>query len=329
MASLRIRFQFELSTWLVFKSVPLFDITVSPHHGTTVIIPPPPPLDAPASPYSIFLDLRHHHDSNSILLDVIMDKGPTISSPSSDSSLQEAMWDKEHEHNRYIRHAQAVAMEYAERLIELIRWRTNQSWVGVGGHRTGHDYRLAWVSASGRGKLIGKDRPLVRGDTPVGIVKPGEDFQLVDEQMWRQVAQDLYDGTEPALHDKLLLDAHYFLHVGNRRRCTLEAAIACELFVRRRIVKLTPDSDDPVLRELVRPGSFVERYLHLAPLHLKSRSLKSENTDLWRRAKELFKARNDVAHAEEVEDAEHDVGKDIGKSHLETAREVVDWVASL
>ncbi len=275
--NLRIRFQFDLKTWLVFESVPLFNITVSPRRGTTVIIPPPPPLDAAPSMYAVFLDQRHTHESRSILMDVVIYKDQEVAAPDENSSIQDAMLEKEHEHHDYVRHAQAVASHYAERLIELLRWRTSQSWVGLGGHQSSHTYHLSWAPEDGRGELVGKDKGKVIGATPVGLLEPGEDFKLVDEQVWRQVAQDLYEDRRPALHDRLLLDAHFFLHAGNRRRCILEAAIATEMFVRRRIGELTADPKDPVLRELLRPGSFVERYLHLAPLYLKTRSLKTDS----------------------------------------------------
>lgn len=330
MTKLRMRFQFQLNTWLVFESVPLFEIVLSSRRGTTVVVPSPPGLDAPPSMYAILLDQRHTHESNRILMDVIMEKEPHVSLPDENSSLAEVMADESHEHRSYVRHAQAVAGRYAEDLIELLRWRTGQSWVGLGGHRSSHSYYYSWAPEGGRGELVGKDRPKVVGDTPVGLLQPGEDYKLVNEAVWRQVAQDLADGAKPPLHEKLLLDAHYFLHAGNQRRCTLESAISCELYSRRRIGELTSNADDPVLKELVKPGNFVERYMHLAPYYLKSRSLKEEDGDLWRRVKELFKARNDVAHAlEEDQDELLNVDKDLGKSHLGAARDAITWLASI
>lgn len=329
MPKLRMRFQFQLNTWLVFESVPLFELVLSPQRGTTVVVPPPKPLDAPPSMYAIFLDQRHTHESSSILMDVIMEKKPHVSLPDENSSLQEVMDDENHEHRPYVKHARAVAGRYAERLIELLRWRTGQSWVGLGGHRSSHSYHYSWAPEGGRGALVGQDQLKVIGDTPVGLVQPREDYKLVDEEIWRQVAQDLSSEVKPELQEKLLLDAHYFLHAGNQRRCTLESAIACELYGRRRIGELASGPDDPVLKEILKPGNFVERYMHLAPYYLKSRSLKDEDGDLWRRVKELFKARNDVAHALEDDPDELDADKELGKSHLKAAYDTISWLASI
>lgn len=326
MTSLRIRNEFDLSTWLVCADVEQFNITVRAGKNSTLIIMPPFRTVGSISIYSLLIEPKHKiYESNKIHIDVVMDNVKEASFPDEDSSTTDASLDKEHEHYPYIQHAASVAMDYAERLIELIRWHTNQTWVGRGGHRSYHDLRQAWVPEGGRGALIGTGHRLIQGSTPVGGVLLGEDFKLLDEAIWRQVAQDLYSGTTSGLHDRLLLDAHYFLHGGNLLRCVLEAAIACEVYARKRVSDLATAPDDPVLKELTRSGSFVERYLHLAPSYLRSRSLKEEQPDLWRRVQELFQARNNAAHVAKLSDP----NKSQGKIHLRTAHELVQWVSTL
>ena len=325
MPNLRFRAQFDLNTWLVCEAVELFDIVVPVPGGTTRVVLPPRPVAVGESPYSLMVeDIKSTYDCDKILIDVIMrkDKGTTF--PSEDSSVQDIYLDDEHELRPYVMHAISVTNKFSDRLIELIRWRTNQSWLGRGGHMTHHDQHIAFAPESGRGPLIGKPMK-IRGTSPVGLLIPGEDFKLLGESEWRQVAQDLHNETAPDLHDRLLLDAHYFLFEGNVRRCALEAAIACEIFARKRIRTLTTDPEDSVLKEVLRPGSFVERYLHLGPQYLKQRSLKREDSDLWRRIQELFRARNNAAHQEEWEG----MGQDKGRSYLSTARETVAWLESL
>jgi len=135
---------------------------------------------------------------------------------------------------------------------------------------------------------------------------------------------------EPPTPDSFLSDALY-LGIWRRppdpQRAILIGAIACEVKAKRTLTDLAKPETRPLLEMMLdNPRSFPQAAIELfdrVPLAMFKRSLRTENLGLYKRVRNLFELRNDVAHEASP------LSIDKAQDRLRAAREAFIWLDSL
>lgn len=166
--------------------------------------------------------------------------------------------------------------------MRIIRWKSLNAWVG----------RPADKSTGWRGSLY-------EGDSSRRLVGTGSHtikarWTLVTEVAWRAAAQAM-DGREPSpLWFDLALDGEWHGDCGDLRRCVIDTAVACEVYLKSKVLDSLPLGRPGLKAHLTRTpvSTFRDRlFPDLVPFsqHAAWQNIKGTIA-------ELFTARNDLMH---------------------------------
>jgi len=214
------------------------------------------------------------------------------------------------------------------KLLTLIRWHTRQWWVthSMDGLLS---YKRAKFPISMNGMPVGKPLGLGCMRTVLGNERG------LDTALWALAINHLRDGVEPPAYDLLLLDAQYFSSVGNIKRSVLDLSMACEQAIEtvvQRIWKLK-SLNQKFKRKRVLPGDDLIENLGRNLKRFTGHSYEEENPKKYSVIKDLWKARNSVAHggfAQYVRDGRTVKVVDVkAREFCEAAYHCVRWIQSL
>jgi hypothetical protein len=180
-----------------------------------------------------------------------------------------------------------------EHLLQLLRWRSRQWWIGRSIATLGGGFlrgELPVLSDGSLAELQGHGH--TQGRTVNGDELP------IDKHLWTSVIEDFRSGIEPPIYDILLLDAQYFASTRESRLSVLDAASACEQARDTTIERLWPShgGQRKFHRDKVLKGDKLYNHLDRDLNNYIGRSYRSEHPSHFEKIKTLWIARHNVAH---------------------------------
>jgi hypothetical protein len=197
-----------------------------------------------------------------------------------------------------LQEAAGAAREGLERLLEWIRVRGRQHWLGLG-----HEP----PEGVGEGELVDLDagsRLPVAVALQKGLVIPRiRDEQVLGAELFDEAVRLGSRGEEPLLADSLLADALFLAQDAeplDLPRALLVAAIACELKIKATLREHASEAQRELVDVLLsNPRDWaLSAVAHFdAPLKaVAGVSLREADRELWKPATALFERRNALAH---------------------------------
>jgi hypothetical protein len=195
--------------------------------------------------------------------------------------------------------AEEAAREGFERLVEWIRVRGRQHWLG-----------LATESLQGVGTAhlvdldAGHRLPVTMGLQPALVIKKIREEQVLEAELLNDATQLADEGEQPPLADSLLADALFMAQDAepvDLSRALLVAAIACELKIKATLRERAGDAQHELVDVLLaNPRDWaLSAVAHFdAPLKaVAGVSLRGDaDRELWKDAVVLFERRNALVH---------------------------------
>jgi len=181
------------------------------------------------------------------------------------------------------------------------------------------DYRLRLFDAGGN---------LIDATGMTHLTVPSPPFQSSD---WNDICQDALSGIMPELHEIFLLDARSVVSQ-EPRRAVLDAAIACEVFIKKFCETGSKSSPkvDPIVYSALKQSKKKEGeilfYLHEVLKYLFGHSLKNDKQDLYEKLDCLRKTNNSVKHEGKCQYKEKGRKGKIKKVNAPEAREFIGAV---
>lgn len=230
-------------------------------------------------------------------------------------------------------HDERNVSAFADRLVQLLRWRSGQWWIGrsMEGLMTTATF---WFPVSEQGKPIIKKRSSREIDIGGLSMRIGNTFNgretAIDGSMWNAVVGDLGNGTQVPICSLLLLDSWYFCSLADFRRAVLDAATSCEQAKNDAFRRVEHSSG----RKAKLSGYDLEKHID-EPLHnLCGRSYRAEHPAKWRTIELLWDARGNVGHGGKAEyrrrqPAPVEVNFTTAPSLIEAAEHCVSWLQTL
>ena len=185
-------------------------------------------------------------------------------------------------------------MQFTTLLMRNLRVQTGQWWI-----TRSSDSIQGWAShtipINSDGSPIALSEPRMSGRTVAGFEVP------ITNAIWKSSIHNASSGIEPTLYSELYLDAYYFHATTDFRRMTLDAANACEFLKESVIEKLwSNENNGKYRRGKILQGYDMPSHLDVAMKVLCGRSLKDEDETCYKRIKNLWDARGNVAHAKDA-----------------------------
>lgn len=130
--------------------------------------------------------------------------------------------------------------------------------------------------------------------------------RCVNETEWNAAQQKLADGMQPPVYMELKHGAQAQLELGDCRRALLDAAVACETYLRTIVIRHLPDSLNSRLVDYIEEGNIFQFINKFVPGFLDeagNRQFKRLKSDL----SSLFDRRNKLMHLGSTQDLNRDV----------------------
>lgn len=176
-------------------------------------------------------------------------------------------------------------------------------------------YLLRWVSGSHKicrhvkvGNASGWSTYLQDVDTEKDVWAHSqtivvEGYPTITDSVWKAISQFAREGASPPIYSVLLGDALDCIDHADYRRALVDLSVACEVFLRRRVIASLPSGTPDHVSRLIEEANINQLVAHLFP------SLLHENAALQykRKIKEdlssLFSSRNKLMHVAELHGA--------------------------
>ena len=186
----------------------------------------------------------------------------------------------------------AKARDILYTILTLCRWRAKQLYRVTRADIEEFDYRLRYFDTA--------NDPINAG--PGGVQATGARYlmlpgPLIKSNDWNSIRQDLVSGTVPELYDMLLLDALSVVS-DEPRRAVLDAAIACEVFIKNfcdTASENNPEIYPYVYSALIQRVGFLY-YFHEVLKYLFRHSLNEDKPHLYEELGYLSNTNNNVKH---------------------------------
>lgn len=182
------------------------------------------------------------------------------------------------------------ASEFVKRLLDLVRAFTLQWWV-------------TRDRQADRGYLRNSFEINECGERLAGVISHAKKYggfyirSLLDRPLFERVVRQASTNKKPPLSLMMLADAIYHLGTNDHRRCLIDAAMCCELFVRDDVpwlVTTEPERREPVSERLDKMD--FEDQLDEGLQQFLGSSFADDDPEAYNRLCELWTARNNVAH---------------------------------
>lgn len=220
----------------------------------------------------------------------------------------------------------------ASRLASLIRWRTNQSWIG---YSTLMKMKTQYFSMDKEGLPTRPSLHCWKPPIVTAVVEHGDEL-LLNDSIWSQVISDCEKGVEIPVQDVFLLDVAYQLLVTNDlRRIVIDSASACEFVFEITVERLWTARHTGTYDENVRKSLFwgynVAKHVDEKFKENFGRSYKDDHKTEWESLSDLWEARNNVAHGKSNFYGTPPVTVDLdkGKEFFITSQHFIGWLQNL
>jgi hypothetical protein len=195
---------------------------------------------------------------------------------------------QEHFNGIAVRH-ESVAEHAFDEWVRVLRWKTNNGRIArkvVRGPRTGLSAGLENRSTGHR--FWSADVPFKFPHIPVLTVR-----------QWDEIAQAMKSGARPRVHIDLLFDASEHLRNDDRQRCVIDAAMACEAYMRHRVTAALPLAIAPSMARYIDEANIRTVITRFLPdvLNGEGRKLLKE---VESSVHQLFNSRNTIVHSGEA-----------------------------
>jgi hypothetical protein len=175
--------------------------------------------------------------------------------------------------------------------LRTLRWKSNNGTIG---RPEVHGYESGWSTY-----LLNDETKWRFWASPhVLTVPPGKPITLAE---WQEVQEVLERSQEPPVCIDLMFDGMEHLNVGDLQRSVVDLAVACEAYMRARVMQNLPGGLTEAVKRYIDEANIRQVLNHFFPEILSEEQknlLKSINSSL----QQLFNARNAILHSGYKED---------------------------
>jgi hypothetical protein len=179
-----------------------------------------------------------------------------------------------------------VAREAFDVWIRTLRWKSH---IGVIGRPEIHGFESGWSTYL----LNDETKTRLWRETQILTLPPGKPITLEE---WNNAEEVLKLGERPPVYIDLMFDGMEHLDLGDFRRATVDFAVACEAFVRSKVLQQLPHAlSEPIKRYID------ETNIRYVLRHFFPETLSEDQKKILKRIDsalhQLFNARNDILHS--------------------------------
>ena len=198
----------------------------------------------------------------------------------------------------------SIAISAFEYWVTLLRWATSR-------HAIGRELRIG--SQSGwstylRDRASGKDVWVDAMTIQVMIEEP------ITLEQWQTAERYAKEARVPPIHTVLLAEAAHCIDVADYRRCIIDLATSCEVFLRSTVVRSLPHGITEAASTYIEEANINQYVSHLFPALLNDQERATYSGGIKNQLSALFAKRNKILHM-----AAHDgVSREICHAYLAT-----------
>lgn len=220
-----------------------------------------------------------------------------------------------------------VEAQINNKLIEIIRFRSKQWWIGqslrgIIGFNSGIGFH---IDINGNPISCPINRIDVSGEF-IGDELP------IDSNIWNTITDDLMNGSQPPISEILMLDAKHHFASRDFRRFVLDAATACEYVKDETFKRLWGTKSSTEFNRDVVLGSWdMSKHLDVKLKNHFGISYKEEHPSHWKEIQNLWDARGNVSHGSLCAYGKPQIiiDRDKAKDILHSALHCISWLKSL
>lgn len=152
-------------------------------------------------------------------------------------------------------------------------------------------------------------------------------------ERWQKLQEEMRSGVDTELWEDFIEDSKVALKEDDLKRATLYAAIACEIFIKGYTEKVSKERGiSPVFWKYLKDPktetrvlSYYNEILHLVTGH----SLKDENTEMYKKLKLIFNARNKIVHEGRLPSNWNPTQINQLTESIKASESIISWVIGL
>ncbi|MBA7599419.1 hypothetical protein ES703_06452 [subsurface metagenome] len=167
----------------------------------------------------------------------------------------------------------------------------------------------------------------------LGIIRVVSEEAELTEKKWDKLSQEMVSGVDSELWEDFIEDSKVALEEDDLNRATLYSAIGCEIFIKEYTEKVSKERGiSPVFWKYLKDPktetrvlTYYNEILHLVTGH----SLKNENTEMYKKLKLIFSARNKIVHEGRLPSNWNPTQINQLTESIKASESIISWVIGL